>query len=223
MRCLVSCYAYIMTTDKDPARRLGELLWVLNAQYFIVQAIVAASWSKVGYSWAGNTISDLGNTHCGPYGTRLVCSPMHAVMNISFITLGMTIIGGAALLQKSLASGFVARLGFWCMAAAGAGAILVGSFPENSVSSLHITGAALSFLLGNLGMILLGVNFSWLPKILRSYTVLSGLVGLVALVLFLTHAYAGIDIGGMERVAAYPQTIWMIIFGVYLFLQPIIS
>lgn len=223
MTCLVSCYAYIMTASDDSSRRLGAVLWVLNTQYFIVQAIVAASWSKIGYSWTANTISDLGNTHCGTYGSRMVCSPLHTVMDISFIALGVTIIGGAVLLQKSLASGFAARLGFWCMAAAGAGAILVGLFPENSVSSLHIAGAALSFLLGNLGMIILGVNLSWLPKVLRSYTVLSGLAGLVALVLFLTHAYAGIGIGGMERVAAYPQTIWMIIFGMYLFLQPNIS
>ena len=47
-------------------------------------------------------------------------------------------------------------------------------------------------------------------------TVGFGLVGLSALGLFLTHTYGPLGRGGMERVVAYPQTIWMILFGLYM-------
>lgn len=208
-----------MTAKHVQIHSNGAILWVLNVQYFIVQIIVALSWSKIGYSWANNTISDLANTECGLYGNRLVCSPMHTLMNISYIIVGVTIISGALLSQKEFSSKFIVRLGFGCMALAGAGAILIGLFPENSISSLHITGAALSFVLGNLGMLILGVKLKSLPKALRLYTILSGVVGLLALLFFMKEIYGSIGIGGMERFVAYPQTIWMIVFGGYLLLK----
>lgn len=195
---------------------MGAALWVFNVQYFIVQVVVAAAWAGNGYNWGSNTISDLSNSQCGQYGARIVCSPLHAVMSTSFIVLGITILGGAVLLQKGLVANFINLFGFGFMAFAGLGAILIGFFPENSISSLHIAGAALSFLLGNVGMLLLGSSLNPLPRELRIYTVLSGVVGLAALLLFLRHVYAGLGIGGMERIVAYPQTIWMIVFGLYL-------
>jgi hypothetical membrane protein len=208
-----------MTGRRVSGLLAGALLWILNIQYFIVQAVAAGAWGSSGYSWANNTISDLANTHCGPYGTRFVCSPLHAAMNISFVVAGLTIVGGAILLRRALARDFIGRLGFGCMAGAGIGAMLIGLFPENSVSSLHIAGAALSFLLGNLGMILLGISLNRLPGAFRIYTLLSGAVGLAALPLFLKTIYPGLGIGGMERIVSYPQTIWMIAFGVYLLLS----
>lgn len=208
-----------MTANHARSRPLGAMLWVSNIQYFIVQIVAAVAWTRIGYSWTSNTISDLANTHCGLYGSRLVCSPLHTVMNISFVVVGITIIGGAVLLQRELASGLAERLGFGCMALAGVGAILIGLFPENSVSSMHVAGATLSFVLGNVGMIVLGARLERLPKILRAYTVLSGVVGLAALLFFMKNTYGGIGIGGMERFVSYPQTIWMIVFGGYLLLR----
>lgn len=122
-------------------------------------------------------------------------------------------------MQKKFATSFIVRFGFGCMAAAGVGTILVGLFPENSVSALHIAGAALPFVLGNLGMLVLGAKLEGMPKTLRIYTLISGLVGLVALGLFMAQAYFGLGIGGMERLVAYPQTIWMIVFGIHVLLD----
>jgi hypothetical membrane protein len=205
-----------MINNRAPGRSAGAILWVLNLQYFIVQAIVAAAWTKGnGYSWAHNTISDLGNTQCGEYGARIVCSPVHLAMNISFVVLGITISVGAILLGRELKPAFLGRLGFGCLAISGVGAALVGLFPENSVSVLHITGAALSFLIGNAGIILIGLSLRQLPKTLRTYTIFSGVIALIALVLFLQKTYLGLGIGGMERVVSYPQTVWMIVFGAY--------
>ena len=77
---------------------LGSVQWTLYPeglavgaclQYYVVQLIVALAW-RVPYSWNGNTISDLGNTMCGKYGSRVVCSPLHGIMNVSFVALGVT-------------------------------------------------------------------------------------------------------------------------------------
>jgi hypothetical membrane protein len=198
---------------------LGAVLWVLSIQYYIAQLIVALSWHNHNqYSWANNTISDLANTHCGTYGSRLVCSPLHNVMNISFIVLGCTMIGGALILRRQLERNRLSSLGFGCMALAGVGTILVGLFPENTVSWLHVIGAALPFIFGNLGMLMIGGALEQ-PSLLRGYTIFSGLVGLAALACFITSTYLGLGIGGMERFVSYPQSIWMIVFGSYLLLS----
>lgn len=195
----------------------GAILWVASLQYYLVQAVVAADWPRGnGYSWAQNTISDLANTHCGQYGSRLVCSPLHPVMNTSFLVLGTTMIGGAYLLLATLAHSRLSKLGFVLMAWSGVGTVIVGLYPENATSSLHIAGAAFSFIFGNVAMILIGAGLAHLPKPLRIYMIASGAVGLLALALFMTQTYLGLGIGGMERFTAYPQSIWMIVFGIYL-------
>jgi hypothetical membrane protein len=194
---------------------LGPIFWVLSIQYYVIQLIVAAAWSLTPYSWLHNTISDLGNTACGPYITRVVCSPLHPLMNASFIVLGSTMILGSLLVYHEFQRSVGSAIGFSFMAVAGFGTALVGLFPENTVPALHIFGAALPFLLGNLSLLILGKSLG-LPRALRAYTLLSGGVSLIALVLFVTQADAGLGLGGMERVAAYPQTIWLIVFGVYI-------
>jgi len=200
-------------------RRLGAILWLLSIQYYVMQLVVATFWAKdSGYSWTKNTISDLANTHCGRYGGRLVCSPQHTIMNFSFIILGITMVGGSYFLRKELAASQAYRLGLAFTAIAGVGTILVGLFPENTISTLHIIGAALPFTVGNLGMVVLGTCLRQQPILLRGYSILSGIVGLTALVLFITNTYLGIGIGGMERFVGYPLTIWMIVFGSYLLL-----
>lgn len=200
--------------------RLGAWLWVASLQYYVLQLVVAAAWSNNnGYSWASNTISDLANTHCGPYGARLVCSPPHSLMNASFIILGLTMIAGSYLLARALETNRVAQIGFSGMILAGVGTIIVGLFPENSVSTLHVLGAALPFIFGNIGMIVLGYALEQLPKTLRLYSVLSGLLGIIALGLFVAQQYVGLGIGGLERVVSYPQSVWMIIIGGYLLVR----
>jgi hypothetical membrane protein len=184
--------------------------------------MVAATWAvSNSYSWSHNSISDLGNTHCGLYGSRLVCSPLYGVMNGSFILLGITMMAGVVVLRRQFCPSRLASFGFASLALAGLGTMLVGLFPENSVSGWHLSGAALSFVFGNLGLIILGLSLRCLPVLARSYTVLSGVVGLGALGLFMAGLYLGLGNGGMERLAGYPQTIWLIVFGVYLLLNGI--
>lgn len=197
--------------------RAGPILWLVSGQYFVVQVVVASAF-KAGYEWGANTISDLGNTRCASYGGRTVCSPWHLLMNGSFVVLGITMLGGAVLLGRQLAGdgSRTAKLGFWCLGLAGLGTIVVGVFPENTVAGLHQAGAALPFVLGNVGVLLVGATVGRLPTGVRATTIGAGGVGLVGLVLFLSHAYLGLGTGGMERVTAYPQDVWMIAIGGYL-------
>jgi hypothetical membrane protein len=183
--------------------------------HFAVQVAVAAAWAR-GYGWGGNTISDLGNTRCARYSGRPVCSPLHLAMDVSFVVLGVTMCAGALVPGRQIGAGRAASVGFGFLALAGAGTVVVGLFPENTIGALHQGGAALPFVLGNVGVVLLGVSLRALPVGARGFTVLAGGAGLVGLPLFVSHTYLGLGIGGMERVTAFPQDVWLIAAGVYL-------
>ena len=191
----------------------GPLVWLSTIQFFIAQAVVAAAWTKPPYSWRLNAISDLGAVNCGPFdGSRLVCSPQHGLMNASLIVLGLCMTVGAVLLyqqfHKSLA-------GFIMMAISGIGALLVGLFPEDTAFWAHITGQDLAFLFGNIALIFIGLRLP-LPRWLKWYRGASGVVALLGMYLFLSHHRFFLGLGGMERVAAYPQIIWLAVFGLYM-------
>jgi len=198
---------------------VGPLLFVSSALYFYAQIATAWVFGPPSYSLVTNTISDLGNTACGRYDNAYVCSPRHTLMNVSFIFLGVVMVAGSALLYQEITAQRRERvaglLGFGLMALAGLGAILVGAFPENTSGALHITGAGLAIGAGNLGIFVLGALLS-LPEAMRRYMLLFSVTSLTALVLFAAHRYFGIGAGTMERIAAYPETIWLISFGLFI-------
>jgi hypothetical membrane protein len=200
--------------------RLGAIAWIGSLQFFVAQVVVQSAW-RTPFSLTGNYISDLGNTACGPFppgSSNYVCSPWHAVMNASFILTGVTMLLGAALLRDAVGPSRAWRAGLVLIGSAGLGFVLVGLYPENANFPPHRFGAALHFVLGNLGQIVLGISIfgsrSW-----RGWTacsIVSGCVGLLATALFVSGRYAGLGIGGMERVAAYPLPLWTIATGVSL-------
>lgn len=113
--------------------------------------------------------------------------------------------------KKSIGS----RIGFSLMTVAGFGTLLVGLFPENTDRTLHFVGALLPFLFGNIALVVFSYSL-YLSKTLRLYTRFSGLISLIALIFFVQQHYLGLGIGGIERIVAYPQTMWLIVFGVYI-------
>jgi hypothetical membrane protein len=194
-----------------PGRPIGWL-WVLCIQYFVVQIVCASAW-RSSYSWRDNVISDLGNTACGDYHGRFVCSPWHPLMNVSFVVLGVQMIIGAALLLSLRDRR--GRAGLMSLVVSGAGTLLVGLFPENSTAGMHFLGAGLVFVVGNIGILLLVLTFVP-PGGMRLYTFASAVVALASLPLFASNNYFGLGAGGMERLTAYPQTIWLIVYGIHL-------
>ena len=94
----------------------------------------------------------------------------------------------------------------------------MGFFPEDVNITYHRLGAAAHFILGNLGMVALGIALGQARRrqALAVYSIVSGVVGLLATALFVSHHYLGMGIGGMERLAAYPLPLWLIVAGISL-------
>jgi hypothetical membrane protein len=205
----------------DPMRRAiraGAVAWIAAGQFFVAQVVVASAWSRP-FSLRSDYISDLGNTVCGPYpagSTHDVCSPWHLAMNTSFVVLGITMILGAVLTRRAFPIGWVRALAGALFIAAGVGVIVVGVYPENTDNARHVLGAGLNFVAGNIAMIVYGLALAQRPgerRGVRSLSLFAGALGLLGTLLFVSGNYLGIGLGGMERVAAYPMTVWQMVAG----------
>jgi hypothetical membrane protein len=135
-------------------------------------------------------------------------------MNISLMALGAAMVVGSMLLRAAVQHRG-GRAGLVLIAVAGASVILAGFFPENTVTQLHGIGTAIAFTASNAGIILGGWYLAP-SRTLRLYSVLSGAIVLVALGFYASSNYLGLGEGGIERVVAYPQTVWLIVVGLSL-------
>ena len=204
----------------DAHPTLGPLIFTAAALYFVVQII--AAWVFVpSYSLVSNSISDLGETSCGGYGSPGMCSPRWWLMDYAgFLLLGLIMVIGSALLYHEFTERVprerrAAMFGFALMAVGGLGSILVGFFPENENRTMHIIGAFLAIAIGNVAILVLGVVLT-LPESMRRSMLIFSSVALAALLCFASHKSFGIGRGMMERIATYPVTIWLITFGLYI-------
>ena len=157
---------------------LGPVIFTAAALYFIVQIVVA--WVFVpSYSLVSNSISDLGDTSCGGYGSPGMCSPRWWLMNYAgFVLLGLIMVVGSALLYHEFTDRRpreqrAAMIGFALMALAGIGSILVGFFPENQNRTMHILGAFLAIAIGNVAILVLGGVLTLPESMRRSMLVFS--------------------------------------------------
>jgi hypothetical membrane protein len=198
-------------------------LWLLGSLQFIVAMIVVQlAWTgHPGYSLSANYISDLGNTHCGPWPSATspdLCSPWHDVFNGSVIVLGILVILGVLLVRTGFPPRRTSAFGRLLIAVAGIGPIGVGVFPENVNGTVHGIASLLAFVVGSLALIVLGLamfrDTRWNGY--RAYTILSGLLGLVASILFAVGIDAGLGPGGMERLIVAPLLLWLIVASVHL-------
>jgi hypothetical membrane protein len=199
---------------------LGPAIFTAASIYFVIQIIVA--WVFIpSYSLVSNSISDLGETSCGGYGSPGMCSPRWWQMDYAgFFLLGLIMVIGSALLYHEFTDRvprerLAAMIGFSLMALAGLGSIIVGFFPENENRSMHILGAFLAIAIGNVAILVLGGVLT-LPESMRRSMLIFSSLALAALLSFASHRFFGIGRGMMERVAAYPVTIWLIAFGLYI-------
>jgi hypothetical membrane protein len=199
---------------REEPTSVGALVWIFAVQFFIIQVIVALAWSTP-FSLSTNFISDLGNTACAAYpagSNHFVCSPWHAWMNASFVTLGLTIVIGTVLNRKRFGRGSLQTTALIFLALSGVGVLL---YPENTSIAAHKFGAGINFVGGNLGIALLGIALfrNHQQPWLAGYSTISGTIGLVGTVLLVQDQYLHLGIGGMERVAAYPIPLWLIVAG----------
>ena len=194
-------------------------------QYFVAEAAVIAAWAgPEPYDRRTGFISDLGAVQCGIHDDRNVCSPLHALMNASFVVQGLGMVLGALFLSSALlcvAARPGVRLAFgaghrgpWFTAlavkvltfTAGTGTVIVGLVPEDvGWFAVHLTGAVMFFLGGALALLLLGAL--WLRQSPLDWFILScGAVSLVALAIGGITGMRVTEPGTLERFMGYPVT-----------------
>jgi hypothetical membrane protein len=200
---------------------MGPVIIVLSSWYFAAQVLVAWVF-RPPYSFVSNVISDLGNTACPPPGSS-ICSPRHVVMNASIVLLGLAMIVGSVLIFSEFSFSSERRergaaiAGFVCMALGGAGAILVGSVPENvNTAHLHTVGTAMAIGFGQLAILILGLVLRRIPDWLREFMLVTSLFVLLAGISSAFKHQFGIGEGALERLAQYPESVWLILFGFYI-------
>jgi hypothetical membrane protein len=209
------------------AVRHGAILLILGAVAFLIGNIVAQLlWNSSApygsYSLLHNYISDLGAVNCGPWPssstTHFVCSPGHDIFNASVIVMGLLLIGAVILLRTAFPPRRSSMIGLGFLALAGIGAIGVGLSPEDVNITVHSASALVAFLFGNLALCVLGFamfrDTRWDGY--RAYTLFSGIVGLVALGLFVAGAWGPLGLGGMERLIVAPLVLWAFVAGIHL-------
>jgi hypothetical membrane protein len=194
------------------SRRWGGALWIGCLQFFVAEAVAAAGFAG-SYSYRRNYISDLGALSCG-----VGCSPLHGLMNASFVLQGVLIFAGALVVWPLFPRGALSRLALGLVAASGLGVAIVGLAPEDAAPGWHYFGAAENLLLCNAGAALLGVALlrEGASRAVGLVSLTFGLIGLAGLGgLALGHDF-GLGLGGVERVADYPFPLWIAGMGAWL-------
>ena len=200
--------------DSATSRRRGAWLWVGCLQYFAAEAIAAAGF-RGEYSVRLNFISDLGAVRCVD---GAACSPLHPLMNASFVLQGALIFAGAVLVWPLFPRG-LARLALGLVAASGLGVTIVGLAPEDAAPSWHYFGAAEHLLLSNASAALVGAALlrdGKAPRVVGLLSLGMGLLGLAGLVGLASGFDFGLGAGAVERIAAYPFPLWLAGMGIWL-------
>jgi hypothetical membrane protein len=187
------------------SKTAGTLLLVGGAQFVIFLIIAEAVYP--GYNVSHNVISDL-----GVWG-----KPSAPFFDISTMIFGLSVLASAYFINRI----FKNRVFTVLFVLAGAGALGVGVFPENTfvihgTPVLHTLSAATAFLVGGITAV---SAFKITKPPFRFLSVAFGAAALTALVLFGLTRYSGglgIGEGGMERMIVYPTILWMIAMGGYL-------
>lgn len=198
---------------------VGGTCWALTLVFFVGQAVAQAA-STVPYSLWANYISDLGNTACGPFSLGSyhmdVCSPLSGVMNATFVVTGLLTSAGALGTWPAWPRRRLTTLGLVLLVLAGAGEVLAGFQPENTSLTLHAVGGLFGIAGANLGVLLLGAGVWRVRRLAAVLSMAVGVVGLVSFALTSSAPSMSLGIGLLERLAAYPVTVWMIVVGAYL-------
>lgn len=203
--------------------KVGAVAWVLALQFFVVQGIVQAAWTTP-FSLAHNMISDLARETCGPLyrapGIDFLCSPWHDLMNASIMANGVLILLGAILTRRLWPACREMTVALTMIALTAPGHMIVGAWPSDTGPTMHVIGAGSILALGNPGMVVAGWA-AWGERRWQAIiSLLLGIAGIVGTLLFLNETGLGIGVGGMERVAFYPITIWCGVQGLALIRDP---
>ena len=200
---------------------IGALIFLINGLFYLTGEYVAAL--GTGYSlkevYLRNFISSL-----GVYPNLIVegvpdgFSKFAIIMNIDFIVTGIGfLVAYYFLIFKMLKSKKYSLLYLITPVLFAVGSVLVGVYQGGvpSEDGLHGLGARLSFLGGNLTLLISGVS---LFKNKKGYSIVSIILGLIGLISagFINNALTNNlteVVAIYERLTVYPITIWQLMTG----------
>jgi hypothetical membrane protein len=187
------------------ASKAGVALFAGAVQYSI--GLILAEIYYPNYNVSSNTISDLGAT-CSQSGACVINQPASTIFNSTVVLLGFLVLVGAYFLQRA----FHWRPASAMVAIAGIGVVGVGFFPETT-GVWHSLFSLIVFLFAGLSAV---VTSRFQKKPMSYFSVVLGLLTLLALVLYVGGNYLGLGAGGMERMIVYPVVVATIAFGGHL-------
>ena len=200
---------------------IGALIFLINGLFYLTGEYIAAI--GTGYSlkevYLRNFISSLGvYPNLIVEGVPVGFSKIAIVMNIDFIVTGMGfLVAYYFLIFKMLKSKKYSLLYLITPVLFAVGSVLVGVYQGGvpSEDGLHGLGARLSFLGGNLTLIISGVS---LFKNRKGYSIVSIILGFIGLISasFMNNALTNNlteVVAIYERLTVYPITIWQLMTG----------
>jgi hypothetical membrane protein len=199
------------------------IIWIVGGVWYLLCESVAA-FGYPGYSYQHNYISDLGVPGAALMHGKNLISNLPDVMNAGFAGQGLAFILAAILLYSS-SSALRGRVTFLAISIAhGFGitlaALVHGSDPIfiSHFGVIHVVGAFLAIVGGNVVLILLGrrVMLNLVPPAVRNTAALLGVIGLISLVLLSLkplHLPLFFDDGYWERGSVYSIIIGEIVAG----------
>ncbi|MEM4652758.1 MAG: DUF998 domain-containing protein [Candidatus Nezhaarchaeales archaeon] len=179
-------------------RVAGALMFVGAAQFALFMLIAECIYPN--YNVSKNYISELGALQ----------APTAFMFNASIIVLGLTAIATVYFLWRRKTITNKVFLSF--LALCGTGCAGVGIFPMD-FQLPHAIAAILAFVFGALAAIA-SYKFQGAPA--SYFSVVLGIVSLIAFVSFVLRIDFGLGIGGIERMISYPTLLWAMMFGGYL-------
>ena len=196
-------------TSVDRSRSIAGALLSITGIGLILSIIVneALYPATRHYSTFANTISDLGGTL--PPNSYMV-QPNRLIFIVTMAVAGTLVLAATYLLWR------VEQRRRFLVALGSLGVCMIGIavFPGN-VATLHPLFSLLAFLAGSIAAIL---SRKLLDAPLRYFAVALGSMALLATVFGLDAfadwgPQAGIGIGGVERLIAYPVLLWLVLIG----------
>jgi hypothetical membrane protein len=136
-------------------------------------------------------------------------------MNTVFVMVGVLTAAGAVLTRGIWPRRRVTSVGVAFVVLAGVGGILVGVAPANVNLAAHGAGALLQ-VPGAVGPLLLGVAAWSVQRPVAAFSLLCGVVGSAASLLYFSGSDLGLGLGVMEHLAFDPLTVWTTVLGVVL-------
>ena len=202
------------------AARLAASLWSIAAVLYLAIERAASSVFSPPYSYAHNYISDLGVPVCGTiFDGRAICSPLHGLMNATFVVQGLFFLGAGLAVARSISH--ATKLVFVAFAALnGIGNGLIGFFPESAPGQLagafdyHLLGAFLAIVFGNATALMSAWTFRelGLARIHRPASIALPLLAAVSFAMLIAARRSATTIwvpdAVWERTSVYTITTW---------------